>query len=469
MKNFLKFLIISSLIIISFSKTAEEWKTRAIYQLMTDRFARRDDTKPKCILNQYCGGDHVGLKNHLDYIQNMGFDAIWISPIVKNTEGSYHSYHTIDFYGINEHFGTEEELFELINECKKRDIWIMLDVVANHVGPVGFDFRTINPFNSPEHYHDSCAITDWTNQKMVENCRLCDLPDLKHENNYVADELLRWIKYMVDKYQLDGLRVDTVPEVPQWFWSKFSEAAGIFNIGEVFNGDVSYVASYQGCLTSVFNYPLSFTIKDAFGGEDPNNPSNNMNKIADYWQNSRNKYPDPKILGVFIDNHDNKRFLNEKNNKKGLDNASVFTVFFEGIPVLYYGDEQYFHGGADPENREPLWESDFNTKTDLYIEYSKSNKIRKKKEIWKTELTNLKCDKEFCSFNRGDILIAVTRGSSVNETVKLDTQYFKSGDKICNIFNTSECIVITSDTIELNMVGDPKVFVKEGDLALLNE
>ena len=99
---------------------------------------------------------------------------------------------------------------------------------------------------------------------MVENCRLCDLPDLKHENNYVTAELLRWIKYMVDRYHLDGLRVDTVPEVPKWFWKKFNKAAGIFQIGEVFNGDVNYVHSYQGPLTSTFNYPLYFKINDGF-------------------------------------------------------------------------------------------------------------------------------------------------------------------------------------------------------------
>ena len=194
MKVSLKFFIFSSLIILSFSRTKEEWKTRAIYQLMTDRFARRnDDNTTGCNFKEYCGGDHVGLKNHLDYIKNMGFDAIWISPIVKNSEGSYHAYHTVDFYDINEHFGTKEELEDLIATCHEKDIWVMLDVVANHVAPIGFDYRSINPFNSPEHYHDSCVITDWTNQKMVENCRLLDLPDLKHENDFVTDERIKRI------------------------------------------------------------------------------------------------------------------------------------------------------------------------------------------------------------------------------------------------------------------------------------
>ena len=463
MIDFLKFYIFLSLIFASISKDKEEWKTRAIYQLMTDRFATSDDSEPDCILNQYCGGTHIGLKNHLDYIKDMGFDAIWISPIVKNTEGSYHSYHTIDFYGINEHFGSEQDLIDLITECHKNDIWVMLDVVANHVGPIGFDFRTIKPFNSPEHYHDSCVITDWTNQKMVENCRLLDLPDLKHENDFVADELLRWIEYIIKKYDIDGIRVDTVPEVPKWFWKKFSKASGVYQVGEVFNGDVDYVAGYQECLDATFNYPLSFTIKDAFRSTK-DDKYNSMLKLKEYWVNSRDKYKDPKVLGVFIDNHDNTRYLNETKNKKSLDNASVFTVFFEGIPVLYYGDEQYFTGGVDPENREPLWGHYYKT-SPLYIKYALSNKIRKGKKIWETELENFDCDEVFCSFTRGDILIAVTRGEACERTVK--EHKFENGDIICNIFDTEDCLEVGENGIELNMGEDPKVYVKKDDLKYL--
>ena len=460
MKDFINLIILSSLIIFSIGgHNSTEWKTRAIYQLMTDRFATTNLDEPECNdLTKYCGGTHVGLKKKLDYITDMGFDAIWISPIVKNTEGSYHSYHTIDFYGLNEHFGTEEELYDLIKECHDRDVWVMLDVVANHVGPVGFDFRTINPFNSPEHYHDSCAITDWTNQKMVENCRLCDLPDLKQENDFVADELLKWIKYIIQKYDIDGIRVDTVPEVPKWFWTKFSKASGVYQIGEVFNGDPHYVASYQGCLDAVFNYPLSFTIKDAFSG--------NLTKLHEYWLSSRPIYPDPKILGVFIDNHDNNRYLNDSRTKESLDNAGVFSILFEGIPVWYYGDEQYFHGGADPNNREPLW-GHYNKTSNLYILLSKSNKIRKGKKIWETELEPLAWDIDFYAFTRGDILAAFTRGEEVEKKVK--GHKFNTGDTICNIFHVEDCIEVNSDEITLKMEKEPKVYVRKEDLMFLDK
>ena len=103
------------LIILSLSlcahHTKEEWRSRTIYQLLTDRFASTDDKIKDCLyLNNYCGGTFKGIIQHLDYIAGMGFDAIWISPPLKNKEGSFHGYHNIDLYSINEHFGTKDEL-----------------------------------------------------------------------------------------------------------------------------------------------------------------------------------------------------------------------------------------------------------------------------------------------------------------------------------------------------------------------
>ena len=459
MKDIFKIIIFYSLIIFCLSADAAEWKKRAIYQLMTDRFASsKEKDLPPCIVEEmkYCGGDHLGIQQKLDYITGMGFDSIWISPIVKNTEGSYHSYHTIDFYDINEHFGSKQDILNLVKACHDNDVFVMLDVVANHVGLVGNDFSTINPFNSPEHYHEPCTITDWTNYVMVENCRLADLPDLKHENDYVSDELLRWIKYMVSEYDLDGLRVDTVPEVPKWFWKKFNKACGVFQIGEVFNGDVNYVASYQGPLTSTFNYPLYYSINDAFKGD--------MAKMDEYYREKRPVYKDATVLGVFIGNHDNERFLYPKNGRtrKQLENASVFSCFWEGIPVVYYGDEQYFNGGGDPGCREALWESGYNTNTPLYQFYKVSLHYRKKKALWDMDLEQLAFGKDYYFFRRGnDILIGVsperTSSTEFDNNGKLTT------GKYCNIFHKNDCIEI-GDKIKVDLDKDPKVYIPEADI-----
>ena len=316
-------LILSLITLILCGHSKDEWRERVIYQLLTDRFSNDNSNPVNCNLGNYCGGTYRGIIKHLDYIQGMGFDAIWISPIVKNTEGSYHGYHLTNLYELNEHFGSEEDLKELISECHKRNIWVMVDVVGNHVGPVGTDYSKITPFNRAEHYHDICQIVDWNNQWQVENCRLCDLPDLKQENEWVINKLCEWIHDIVQKYDFDGIRIDTIMEVPKWFWDKFTSAAGVFQIGEAFNGNPSYVAGYQGHVGSVFNYPLYYAIKDSFCGS--------MRNLENYWYNTRKYFPDPTILGVFVENHDNPRFLNMCDDRKKFKNASIFSLFFEGI------------------------------------------------------------------------------------------------------------------------------------------
>lgn len=139
-------------------RTKEEWKSRVIYQLLTDRFSRTDGSTSSCDLRTYCGGTFRGIMNNLDYITGMGFNAIWISPILENTENSYHGYHMTNLYKINPRFGTEQEFIQMIDACHRNNVWVMVDVVANHIGPVGTDYRNIIPFNNPSHYHDYCII-----------------------------------------------------------------------------------------------------------------------------------------------------------------------------------------------------------------------------------------------------------------------------------------------------------------------
>ena len=95
----------------------------------------------------------------------MGFDAIWISPIPHNAEPDYHGYGALDWEKVNEHFGTEAELHSLISAAHDRDIWMMLDVVANHSSYyANADMSNVNPLNKPEYYHANCNIDDWNNQ-----------------------------------------------------------------------------------------------------------------------------------------------------------------------------------------------------------------------------------------------------------------------------------------------------------------
>ena len=133
---------------------------------------------------------------------------------------------------------------DLIEACHDRDIWVMLDVVANHSSYyANSDFSNIIPLDKPEYYHSKCDI-DFSDQWTVENCWLSGLPDLNQDNDYVRTYLKKWIKEVVQRFDFDGIRIDTVPHVPKPFWTEYGEAAGVFQMGEVFNGDPAYVGDY---------------------------------------------------------------------------------------------------------------------------------------------------------------------------------------------------------------------------------
>ena len=126
----------------------QKWKKRSVYFLLTDRFEKSTAGGSACTnLSNYCGGTFKGLTNGLDYIKGMGFDAVWISPVVDNLSGGYHGYWAKNWEGINSNFGTEAELTAFVQAAHAKGIWVMVDVVANHSAPIGDDFSQIYPLN----------------------------------------------------------------------------------------------------------------------------------------------------------------------------------------------------------------------------------------------------------------------------------------------------------------------------------
>ena len=98
-------------------------------QVLTDRFAQTNDDSGQCSdIRDYCGGSFQGIINKLDYIQGLGVNALWISPIPEQTDKGFHGYWQKNIYNINSHFGSSTDLKELVSACHKRGIWVMLDV-----------------------------------------------------------------------------------------------------------------------------------------------------------------------------------------------------------------------------------------------------------------------------------------------------------------------------------------------------
>ena len=114
---------------------------------MTDRFATDSDDKLCTDLTDYCGGTWKAIEEKLPYITGMGFDAIWISPVVDNGDKGYHGYWARDWTKLNSKFGTKDDLVSLVEAAHKAGVLVMADVVANHVAPVGTDYSSIAPFD----------------------------------------------------------------------------------------------------------------------------------------------------------------------------------------------------------------------------------------------------------------------------------------------------------------------------------
>ncbi|TDL27217.1 alpha-amylase [Rickenella mellea] len=355
--------------------TAEQWRGRSIYQIITDRYALPAGSNSNVCDpgdQTWCGGTWNSIRENLDYIQNAGFTAIWISPVSQNYEGprtpygdAYHGYWIADVSKLNDRFGTSDDLKGLSDELHRRGMYLMVDVVVNNVMALSTtpDF-TSYLFKDPTQYHPYCSI-QWGNVTSEQNCWLGDtnvtLPDVNTQDGTVQASYGLWIQSLVQTYNIDGLRIDGT-HVNTDFWPVFCENAGVFCIGEVFGSDMDQAASYQGpqALDSILHYPMYGALTNAFAIPGPQN----MSAMVDVITQSKRKFVDPGLLGNFVENQDLPRWANLSVDIQSLWNVMTFNFMFDGIPIVYYGQEQGFSGNADPWNREPLWPSNYaNTST----------------------------------------------------------------------------------------------------------
>lgn len=371
--------------------TPAEWAGRSIYQLLTDRFARTDgSTNYTCNprARVHCGGTWQGIISHLDYIQGMGFSAVWISPITLNLPETtpygqaYHGYWQQNIDALNPNFGIAEDLKALSSALHSRGMYLMVDVVVNHFGWDGnassVDYSQFVPFNSPSYFHTYCTISQNDYNTRDENVQLCwlgdsnvELPDVNTTESSVRQLYNTWIANLVSTYSIDGLRIDTVKHVEQDFWSGFTSAAGVYSVGEVLDGDPNYVCGFQNELDGLLNYPLWYPLTAAFSSTagSISDLVNQVNTIKSDCKNST-------LLGTFLENHDNPRFAGLTSDPSLRKNAIAFTILADGLPIIYEGQEQGYTGGADPANREAVWLSGYSTTSPLYTFISTVNQIR---------------------------------------------------------------------------------------------
>lgn len=429
-------------------------------------------TTRKAFCGRFENFDLVCNEDNSKFGCNLTNPSIWISPVTKQIDDftvygeAYHGYWQQDIYSLNPHFGNASDLLALSQALHARGMALMVDVVVNHYGsPAQIDYSSYIPFNDGSYFHAEEFITNYNNQTLVEQGWLGNsevpLPDVNTENPTVVSTFNAWISELVQTYQIDGLRLDTVKHVRQDFWPGFVNASGVFALGEVLSGDPNYLSAYQPYTGGLLDYATYYPLLRAFL------PGGNMNEIASLTAPSyRALFTDTQLLGCFMENHDNPRFPNSTSSDPTIVmNAMAYVLLSDGIPIIYYGQEQSFDGGQDPANREYMWKSGYQI-TSLYSYLATLNRARSL--AWSagfgTNLTStMYLDSNVMVSQKGPLLMVLSNGGSgaAIKTISVPTQFAASTVLVdvlsCNavsIGKASTNITITS--------GVPQIYLSLG-------
>jgi glycosidase len=341
-----------------------DWSEAILYFAITDRWADGDLTNDadvdRSAKGTFHGGDLLGLREHLDEIAGLGATAIWITPVVKNIDGfvtgagfpdwAYHGYWADDFTRLDPRFGSETELKALVDECHRRGIKVLLDVVYNHAG-----YGT--------HYLTDPSTKGWLRSEERGTCGQDDLtqcvaglPDWKTEQPEVAEFLLQAQLGWAKRSGVDGFRLDTVKHVGHPFWQEHRKRTreqlgqGFFLLGEVWGGDAQVLDPYFASdeLDAGFDFGFQGSVLGFVQGRG--------RAVAfDRYLKSREKVRPGYRVVDFLSSHDVPGALFQLGGDTRLfRQAAVLQFTSIGIPMIYYGEEVARIGGDWPDNRSDM-------------------------------------------------------------------------------------------------------------------
>lgn len=357
-----------------------------IYLITPDRFANGDvsndvvsSMREKKIdrKNDYGrhGGDIRGIIDHLDYIADMGYTAIWPTPLLENDMpgSSYHGYAITDYYKVDPRFGTFAEYKELADKAKQRGLKLIFDGVVNHSGSYYWWMNDL-PFHNWVNYPDSIQITNHrrtVNQDMyasaadkelmVKGWFVKQMPDLNQQNPFLAAYLIQNSIWWIETLGLGGIRQDTYPYsqkkfLEQWTCQIMNEYPNFSIVGEEWSTNpliASYWqkgkqnnSNYNGCLKSTMDFPMQSILVQAL--TEPETWDKGFPKLYEGLANDF-VYANPKDLLVFGDNHDMDRLFTQlKNDPDLMQMALCYLLTIRGIPQIYYGTEVLIENTSKP-------------------------------------------------------------------------------------------------------------------------
>ena len=362
---------------------------KVVYQIFPSRFAASQPVDKKLWYKapitpmDDLHGDFRGIIDHLDHIQDLGIDVIYMTPSFKSN--SCHKYDTIDYYEIDPSFGTKEELKELVQKAHDRGMKVVMDAVFNHTGKEFFAFKDILEKGEKSKYLDWYYIDElplkgkWGE---IPNF-LCfgyygGMPKLNLKNpeveKYITDIACYWIR----ECDIDGWRLDVGDEISHFFWKRFRRAIkavkkDMLIIGEIWHYAGDFLEGDEW--DTVMNYPFYLNLIDL--------PADEKISVSQFVQNlgylkgrlHKKCYP---LMWNLIDSHDTARFLHLcKDNKKKQHLAAAFQLLLPGMPMIYYGDEYAMPGANDPDCRRGMyWDEEYQDK-EMFEWYKRLLQVRK--------------------------------------------------------------------------------------------
>lgn len=364
-----------------------DWDEAVVYFMMTDRFFDGNESNNTASgadtygdnPGLYHGGDFAGVTAKLDYLQDLGVNTIWITPIVENIKGvavtdegskdvpynaAYHGYWANDFTKLNPTLGTTGEFETMISEAHKRGMRIMVDIVVNHAG-----------------YGTESTFADMLRDKSVSEGDIkswqSGLPDFATENADVRTKLVEWQTAWMKDYGVDYFRVDTVKHVDSTTWAALKNSTTKVNssfkmIGEYFGA--GYASNGSSLGTGQMDADLDFDFND----QATSFVSGNISSVEKFLSARNSALNNTYMTGQFLSSHDEDGFKAAlMNGKKYTEDeatsaalvAATLQLTAKGIPVIYYGEEVGLSGLNNYPYQTNRYDMDFSKATKDNVTY----------------------------------------------------------------------------------------------------
>jgi len=385
-----------------------DWSKNTIwYQIFLDRFHKSENkqgnylpfnsVKEGITNHMFFGGDLLGVVEKIPYLKDLGITGIYFTPIFKAY--SAHKYDTEDYFLIDPSFGTNEDFKKLVDTCHQAGIKVMLDAVFNHCGFKHPYFQDVikNKRNSP--YWDCFFIENenFIDFELDENGRPLKhtikpkfrtfaftphMPKLNTSNPIMEKYLLDVAAFWVEKYDIDGWRLDVSNEVSHVFWRKFRERVrhikkDVYILGENWDDSTPWLRGDQ--FDAVMNYEIAYPVWQFFGKTkisqklDANAFRYKINKLL-------LQYPKTVSINMFnlVDSHDTMRIMSRVQNNPDLVKLAYLFIFsFPGAPAIFYGDEIGMEGKEDPDCRRCMIWNEEEQNQDLLVFFKTLIQFRK--------------------------------------------------------------------------------------------